>query len=205
MERMKQLTLLGKVGAVFKGGLAALTMDPYRLLVLTLESEVDGFLKAAPSARLKGIFLHDVIVDLCVALRLGEIIRAHVEAVADRYGAKPGLCTKNFARLVGFLEQNDFPTGELMIMAPFNSLGFQMNPSRQACEQTLAERGGLDVLARGLLSAGILDLESAVAYVKTVRNLRSVVVAASRDDYARTTFAAFKELKKMAPSFLSPA
>lgn len=196
MERVKRLTLAGKVKAVFEGGLAALTLDPHRMLAMTLEAEVEDFLTAAPhGARLRGIFLHDIIVDLSVALGLREIIETHITTVADNYGVKPGLVTRNFTRLVGFLEHNNMSIKELMIMAPFNSLGFQMNPSRQACEETLASRSDLDVVAMGLLSAGILDLETALAYVKRLENLRSVVVGASREEHALTTFAALTGLK----------
>jgi hypothetical protein len=197
MERLKRLTLAGKIKAVFEGGLAALTLDPHRILAMTLEAEVEDFLKAAPPrARLKGIFLHDIIVDLSVALGLREMIETHIESVAGKYGVKPGLVTRNFTKLVGFLENNNISTKDLMIMAPFNSLGFQMNPSRQACEETLASRNHLDVLAMGLFSAGILDLESALAYIKGLENLRSVVVGASREEHALTTFAALTRLKR---------
>ncbi len=198
MERVKRLTLAGKVKAVFDGGLAALTLDPHRMLAMTLEAEVEDFLKAAPRrASLKGIFLHDVIVDLAVALGLREMIETHIASVARLYAVKPGLATRNFTRLVGFLENSNISTKEIIIMAPFNSLGFQMNPSRQACEETLASRNHLDVVAMGLLSAGILDLESALAYVKRLKNLRSVVVGASREEHALTTFAALTGLKRM--------
>jgi len=201
LERLKRLTLAGKVRAVFESGLAALTLDPHKMLALTLEAEVDDFLKAAPrGARLKGIFLHDIIVDLSVALGLREMIETHIASVATKYGVKPGLVTRNFTRLVDFLENNNMPMKELIIMAPFNSLGFQMNPSRQACEETLAARNYLDVVAMGLLSAGILDLESALAYVKRLKNLKSVVVGASREDHALATFAALTSLKKMTSS-----
>jgi hypothetical protein len=203
MERLKRLTLAGKIKAVFEGGLAALTLDPHRILAMTLEAEVEDILKAAPRrARLKGIFLHDVIVDLSVALGLREMIATHIESVAGQYGVKPGLVTRNFTKLVGFLENNNISTKELMIMTPFNSLGFQMNPSRQACEETLASRNHLDVVAMGLLSAGILDLENALAYIKGLENLRSVVVGASREEHALTTFAALTGLKRTTSAVL---
>lgn len=197
MERLKRLTLAGKIKAVFEGGLAALTLDPHKLLAMTLQAEIGDFLKAAPPrARLKGVFLHDVIVDLSVALGLREMIETYIASVVGEYGVKPGLTTRNFTRLVGFLENNNISMNNLMIMAPFNSLGFQMNPSRQACEETLATRNDLDVVAMGLLSAGLLDLESALAYVKRLKNLRSVVVGASREEHALTTFAALTGLRR---------
>jgi hypothetical protein len=198
MERVKRLTLAGKIKAVFEGGLAALTLDPHKMLAMTLEAEIEDFLNAAPPrAKLKGIFLHDIIVDLSVALGLREMIETHIASVADKYSVKPGLVTRNFTRLVTFLENNNMPMKEIIIMAPFNSLGFQMNPSRQSCEETLANRNYLDVVAMGLLSVGILDLESALAYVKRLKNLRSVVVGASREEHALTTFAALTSLRKM--------
>lgn len=199
MERVKRLALAGKIKTVFEGGLAALTLDPHKMLAMTLEAEIEDFLKAAPPrARLKGIFLHDIIVDLSVALGLRKMIETHIASVSDRYGVKPGLVTRNFSRLVSFLENTNMPTKELMIMAPFNSLGFQMNPSRETCEETLTKRNYLDVVAMGLLSAGILDLDGALTYVKKLKNLRSVVVGASREEHASTTFAALASLKHVA-------
>ncbi len=38
-------------------------------------------------------------------------------------------------------------------------------------------------------------MESALAYVKRLKNLRSVVVGASREEHASTTFAALTGLK----------
>ena len=205
MEHVKRLTLAGKARAVFDGGLAALTMDPYRMLKMALETEVEAFLKVAPrSARLKSILLHDVIVDLSVALDLIEIIQTYTESVADKYGVKPGLATRNFSRLVKFLEKNNMPPTEVTILAPFNSIGFQMNPSRHDCEETLAQRSRLDVIGMGLMSAGILDLENALAYIKNVKNLRSVVVGAPREDHAVRTFSALSDLKKVTSMALSP-
>ena len=206
MDRIKSLALAGKVKSLFDGGLAALTTDPVGMLKMSLEAEVGSFLRAAPPrARLKGIFLHDLIVDLSVALGLEDVIATHISIAADKYKVKPGLATKNFPRLVRFLEKNNISPGGTMIMTPFNKLGFQMNPSREACEETLASRSYLDVVATGVLSAGILDLETALAYIKKVKNLRSVTVGVSREEHARTTFKALMSLRSMVPRAVSLA
>lgn len=204
MERVKGLAMAGRVRSLFKGGLAALGADPYGILKVSLDAEVESFVRAAPRrARLSGIFLHDLIVDLSVALGLREIIMTHISRVAEGYGVRPGLVTKNFPRLVRFLEKNDFPLRELTILTPFNKLGFQMNPSKEACEEMLASRDDLDVVATNILSAGILDFETALDYIKKVKNLTSVVVGVSKEEQAKATFRTLTSLKRMMPRALS--
>jgi len=73
-----------------------------------------------------------------------------------------------------------------LIMASFNSAGFQMNPSREECERCLREYD-VDVLAMSTLAAGYLKPKEAYEYLFSLPNIKSVVVGVSTKEHARET------------------
>jgi aryl-alcohol dehydrogenase-like predicted oxidoreductase len=79
-------------------------------------------------------------------------------------------------------------------MSPFNKIGFQMNPSREACELVARKTRNLDLIAMSILSSGMLGLDEALAYIKSFPEIRSVVVGASSEEHAKATFGALREL-----------
>ena len=78
-----------------------------------------------------------------------------------------------------------------MFAAPFNPLGFQMCPSREACEATLQDLAGSTVIGFSVLAAGYLGLDEAVRYVAGLRGLAGVAVGASTIEHACQTFGRF--------------
>ncbi len=75
-----------------------------------------------------------------------------------------------------------------VIAAPFNAEGFQMCPSRAACEAALEELPDTDVIAFSILAAGHLGYTEAIDYVATLPRLRGVAVGVSKPEHARSTF-----------------
>ncbi|MEM4323893.1 MAG: hypothetical protein QXO37_08570, partial [Candidatus Nitrosocaldaceae archaeon] len=158
-----------------------------------LRKDINGLLKTFVDVELlpfnnvnvRCIFLHDVLVDLALALRLREIFELFIEHVEDKHHARVGFVTKNFARLVRQLDE--WGIDDKVIMAPFNKVGFQMNPSREECERALRECKH-DVIAMSTLAAGYLKPEEAYEYLFKLPNIRSVVVGVSSKKHAEETF-----------------
>lgn len=170
-----------KMRIVFSGGLSMLRKDINGLLKTFVDVELLPF----NNVNIRCILLHDVLVDLALALRLREIFELFIEHVEDKHHARVGFVTKNFARLVRQLDEWDID--DKVIMAPFNKVGFQMNPSREECERALRECKH-DVIAMSTLAAGYLKPEEAYDYLFKLPNIRSVVVGVSSKKHAEETF-----------------
>lgn len=170
-----------KMRIVFSGGLSMLRKDINGLLKTFVDVELLPF----NNVNVRCIFLHDVLVDLALALRLREIFELFIEHVEDKHHARVGFVTKNFARLVRQLDE--WGIDDKVIMAPFNKVGFQMNPSREECERALRECKH-DVIAMSTLAAGYLKPEEAYEYLFKLPNIRSVVVGVSSKKHAEETF-----------------
>lgn len=189
-----QLSWGGKMKALVGGGVSALTMNPTKMLATFVDLEVDRFLRVAPPrTKLKTVFLHEIIVDLALAFQLTEIFESYVSHVNDHYNVRAGLVTRNFPRLIHLLDDTGISYDKISLMTPFNKLGFQMNPSREACERSLAEKPGMDLIAMSILAAGMLNLKEATEYIHGLENLRSVVVGVSSEDHAVRTFQSLRK------------
>jgi hypothetical protein len=201
-EMMQQMSWGGRMKALVGGGLSTVTMNPFKMLETFVDIEIDSFLKVSPpKSELKSVFLHEIIVDLALSLQMNELFERYIDHVNSSYHVKAGLVTRNFARMVEYFEQSSLPFDKVIFMTPFNKIGFQMNPSREACEKALKRRPDIDVIAMSVLSAGLLRVEEAIEYIGSVPNLESVVVGVSSVEHARTTFAA---LKRFSDSRLPP-
>jgi hypothetical protein len=195
-EFMNKLSVGGKVKALVGGGISALTMNPYKILSTFVDAEVESFLRASnENSKLEAVFLHEIVVDLAIGLKLEELFQSYIAHINDSYHVKAGLVTRNFPRLVSYLNEIGQRLSDVIIMTPFNKVGFQMNPSRQECENILVQQSQLDVIAMSVFAAGLVGLDDAVEYVKALPNLKSVVVGVSREEHAKVTFNAFRNAK----------
>jgi hypothetical protein len=170
-----------KLGIAARGGAGVLTRDFTRLLGAFVDIEMlpfNGF-------NVRGLFIHEAITDLGLALGAREPFEFFIEHVKRRYGATPGFVTLNFARLADRF--NEWGLHGMLVMAPFNSAGFQMNPSREECEERLA-RCDLKVVAMSALAAGYLKPEEAFRYVCSLPNIASVIVGVSTAAHALESF-----------------
>jgi len=192
-ELFGQLRWGGKVKALVGGGISTITANPYKMLETFVDMEIGRFLQVAPpKAKLKAVFLHEIIVDLALSLQLREILERYVSYINGQYHVKAGLVTRNFERLVQFFERNGMSFDNTTIMTPFNKAGFQMNPTKEACERVLAQRSDIDVIAMSILAAGMIRLDEAVGYIENLPNLTSVVVGVSSEEHAVKTFQALR-------------
>jgi hypothetical protein len=190
---LSQMNLTSKAKLVFRGGLGAMTRDPIRLLRAYLAAEVSAVRKAAPSdATLVTLMLHELFTDLIVALRLEDFLEEYVGFVRDGVKTRPGFVTRNFSQFTEFARQTRIELDDTVVMTPLNAMGYQMNPNRDACEESLKHSEGLNVIGMSVLSAGFLTPGKAIEYLNSLPKRVSCVVGVSTVEHAHQTFAEFK-------------
>jgi hypothetical protein len=187
---LENLSLRSKARALLQGGLTWLTLDPVRAIRAFLPVEIEKLEAAAPStSRVRAVFLNETFTDLAMALKLDELMRTYAEVVEEELGFAPGFQTRNFARLVEFMEGARLPLEKYTFMAPFNPIGFQMTLGREASEAALARLANPNVIAISVLAGGQVPLADALGYLRNLRRIRSVAVGVSSEHHARETFA----------------
>ena len=186
--------LLGDLGvtagtrALVQGGLSWLTVDPLRAMKLYLDVEIKRLTDIAPdNSRIKAVMAHEVISDLALALKLEGVMRTYIEHLHDKYGLQAGFVTRNFPRFVEYCEESDVPLEDVVLMTPFNKIGFQMTPTKESCERALLKLRGENVIAMSVLAGGELSLSEAVSYLKSL-GLKHVCVGVSTRSHAEETF-----------------
>jgi hypothetical protein len=106
---------------------------------------------------------------------------------------KPGFVTYNFPRLIRLFEAEGFSLNDVVLMTPFNSLGYQMSPSRESCEASLSNLREPNVIAMSIMAGGYLTLDQAKEYISTLPNLSGIAVGVSSQEHAQATFAELRE------------
>jgi len=183
---LKQGDFKKKLKIMFQGGLGVLQKDYEKLLGTLIDSELLPF----QDLNIKAIFLHNVFTDLGLGLGVREVFEFYMDYIRDNYGAIPAFGTMNFARLVKTFDK--WGIKKPLIMASFNKVGFQMNPSKEECEKVLRQYE-VDVLAMSTLAAGYLKPRDAYEYLFSLPNIKSVVVGVSKKEHAKETFGIIKQ------------
>ena len=182
-EILSSGSISGKLKIVMQGSIGFIKKDVRKLL----ETFIDIELLQLHKVKKNIIFLHDGLTDLALGLGMKEVIETFVNRIKDNYHVKPGLVTKNFPRLVSFLENCDIdvPT----IMTSFNPIGYQMNPSKVECEKQIFKN---EVIAMNTLASGYVKPSESFEYLSKFE-LSSIVVGMSTKEHAQETISAFKE------------
>ncbi len=187
---VKQIVLSRDLKAAASGVLGVVRSDPVALLKAYLFYEVSRIRsasKASKNLNLSSVLIHEVITDMALGLDMEWLFKTHVEAMRDR-GITPGFDTRNYPMLLEKLEGWGIDLSQLIVATPFNSIGFQMAPSREACEERLALGNGPNVIAFSVLASGHIKLSEAAEYLDTLPNLAGVAVGVSKEQQARETF-----------------
>lgn len=194
-EILSKLSWEGKAKTLIGGGLSLVSLDPIRILKTYIDAELNILLRNVPvGASLKSVILHEIVTDLAASLEATELIQAFAHHITDKYGVKPGFATRNLPKLIAFARQNDLDLDEVVILTPFNKVGFQMNPSREACEQALGlVVSDANIVAMNVLASGYLTLQEAVEYLKQWPKIRSYLVGVSTIAHAKQTFSMLRE------------
>ena len=184
----QQIALSGNWRAITSGLKGALATDPPSLLEAYLYYETARLRSAAGKrATLATIMLHELVTDMALALNMDWVFKTHTKFMLA-HRIRPGFETRNFAYLVKKFEEWHMDFGKMTIAAPFNSVGFQMCPSREDCEKALGRIPEANVIAFSVLAAGYLKLPDAAAYAANFPTLRGIAVGVSKEQHARETF-----------------
>lgn len=186
MEMLTQGDPLHSFSWLLKGGRALLTKEVRHILTLLVDQELETF-KGRP---LGAVFLHDGLTDLALGLGIEEVLTIFSDHVWKNYGVPAGFATKNLPLLRDRLEQRGVK--DLLAMASFNSRGFFVNPSLEACREALM-KPGLTLVAMNTLASGSIAPAEAYPFLAQFSSVRSVVVGFSRIDHARQTIEAIRK------------
>lgn len=183
------LSWKARAKALVSGGLSLGYVDPQRALRAYVDTELEILSRNAPEqAILKSVLLHEVITDLLTSFEASELLRSYADHIRDKHGVAPGFATRNFTRFIDFAMKIGLPLDQLVVLAPFNRVGFQMNPSREACEQTLDQLPAANIIAMSILASGFLKLPDALQYLREHPKINSFVVGTSSEEHAIETF-----------------
>ena len=190
---VKQIAFSGNFNAVALGLKGVLKADLGSLVKTYLAYEISRIRSSAgKQAELNSVILHQLVTDMCLGFNLSWIFGLYVDWML-KAGLKPGFNTGNFALLVKKFKEWEISLKDIVIAAPFNKIGFQMVPSKEECEKTLAELPKPNVLAISILAAGYLKPEEAIDYIATLPNIKGVAVGVSKEKHANETFSLLRE------------
>jgi hypothetical protein len=188
----KQIAFSGDLAAAANGLRAVATGKPSSILSTYLAYEASRVKSAiGGKARLVSLFLHEVVTDMCLALDFDWLFRNHIEYCQKRE-ITPGFHTRNFPYLLKKLEAWDINVDDTLITTPFNRIGFQMNPSKEDCENALSTLNKPLVLAISVLASGFIKPPEAAQYVTNLKNIKGITVGVSSPEQAQTTFSIFQ-------------
>ena len=189
----KQVTLSGNVRAILEGLWSVVRIDPEGFMNTYLAYELSRIKSSAgKQAKLVSVLLNEVIADMGLALDFDWLFRSFISYLSKKK-ITPGFNTRNFPYLVKKFEKWGINLDETLIVTPFNKTGFQMNPSREECERTLANMSCPAVLAISVLAAGYYKPSMAVDYLAGLDNLMGVIAGVSNEHQASETFKLFRE------------
>jgi len=192
----KQILFSGNVKAIAMGLKGVIRTDPMALLKTYLIYEISRIKSSAgKQANLESVLLHEIITDMALALNLDWLFKSYVDFML-KLGIKPGFDTRNFAYLVNKFMEWGIDFNDIVIAAPFNRVGFQMNPSKKGYEEALASLGETNVIAISILAAGYLKPLEAIRYIESLPNIKGVAVGVSKEQHARETFKLLKDRLK---------
>lgn len=182
-EVLSQGNIQTRVKIILKGSTSFLKKDFEKLFQTFIDVELLPF----HQVKKKAIFLHNVITDLAVSLNMKKIIQSFTDHVEKQYGVKPGLVTLNFPKTVNALKNWNIEIP--VIMTSFNPIGYQMNPSKDDCENFLSEA---NVVAMNILAGGFLKPKESFEYISKL-DINSVVLGMSSKEHAKETIEIFQK------------
>ena len=193
-DLLSGLGVRGKIQALLNGGVSTLTGDVRRAIRVLIVAEIDNLLDVIRSRDdVKCLLVHDILTDLVVGLGAVDLISDFCNIVDDRYHITPGFVTRNFVRFIELCKGKGLPLEDIVVMTPFNKIGFQMTPSREKCEETIRGNQDAHVIAISILAAGQLNVYESAEYLSAFPGIRSVVAGVSSESHARETFAVLRK------------
>ncbi len=183
----------GNTTSLVYGALTSLTANPKSLLKAYISYELSRLeTHENEKVKLQSVFLHQLVTDLALALDLDWLFKEYVALLLQKK-ITPGFNTGNFAYLVQKFGQWKIDLSKILILAPFNKVGFQMIPSLEKCEEAIGEIPIPNVIALSVLAAGYLRPREAFDYIASLHNIKGVAVGISKEKQAVETFRLLRE------------
>ena len=188
----KEIILSGNPKAIASGFKGVIRQDPVSLMKAYLFYEIHRIkLATAQSAKPYCFMLHEIVTDMALALDFRWLFRSYIDFLFG-LKIKPGFETRNFPYLIDKFVKWGLDLDKITLVAPFNKVGFQMNPSKIDCERALRSIPETEVLAMSVLASGYISLPEAIDYVNSMPQLKGVVVGVSKKNHA-CDFRVFRE------------
>ena len=168
----KKTSLSEKISLGLKAGKSVIKKEKLSQLEALIDIEMLPF----KGLNIKAIFLHNALTDLIFSLKINKIINFFKGYVEAKYKTRAGFCTLSAGMVLKYFEINK--SERPLIMAPFNSLGYQMNPSKKLSERLLTQVP-CEMIAMSVLAAGQLKPDQVKNYLRQVPKIKSVVFGAS--------------------------
>jgi hypothetical protein len=180
-EILGEATWKERIGIMSSGGMGVLKKDISGMLKALIDIELIPFKKV----NMKAVFLHNALSDMVAGLKMADIAHFFSKHIVEKYQVAPGFCTLNSPLLTNFLK--DVKIENPLLMAPFNPIGFQMNPSRETAEKVLKKIPSR-MIAMSTLAAGYVKPKEAYEYISTLTEINSVIVGASSQEHIVENF-----------------
>jgi len=189
-EFLSRLSLSEKVKATLQGGLSMLRSEPVGVIKAYLDVELAGYVNVKPqNAKLRSVLLHEVVTDLCLGFQDANLLDAFASHIREKYHANPGFVTYNLVNLVNLFRKSSLALDDVVIMTPFNSIGYQMSSTVKSCEACLSTLNETEVIAMSVMAGGYLNLDQALDYIQTLPTLSGVALGVSSKQHAQEGFA----------------
>lgn len=188
-EAIRGVSWVGKARAIASGGWSVLTGDILGALESYLGVAVEQCRRrAGDKKRVRALVLHELATDAIVGLSAREVLQTYVSSLGETHHIWPGFVTRNLPQFVELCNGSDVALKNVLVMTPWNPIGFQMTPSRTACEKTVLGLGDAHILAVSMLAGGQVSINSGIEYLRKFSRLEGAVVGASSSDHATSTF-----------------
>ena len=199
----KKIIMSGDLKATVQGLKGGLKADPVSLMKTYLTYEISRIKSSVgKQANIHSVLLHQAITDMALAFELDWLFKSYISFMVN-LGIVPGFNSGNFAYLVNKFNEWNIDLSKILIAAPFNKVGFQMNPSKMECERALEIIPEPTVIAISILAAGYLKPSEAIEYIATLPNIKGVAIGVSKEKHARETFRVLRENLQLGKHFKS--
>ncbi|MCL2358818.1 hypothetical protein [Candidatus Bathycorpusculum sp.] len=189
----KQIALSKNIVSILPNSIGIARFDPSALLKSYTIYEMSRIKSVVgKNACLKSVMIHEIITDMALAFNLDWLFKSYIKFLI-KHKISPGFETRNFAYLVTKFQEWGINFGDITVVAPFNRIGFQMNPSRSSCETALEQVSESEIIAMSIFAAGHQKLPEAIDYVRNLPNLSGVVAGISTQNQAKETFSSLKQ------------
>ena len=158
--------------------------DPVNLLKAFLYYEIYRIRSVTrPVVNPDCFILHEIVTDMALALNLKWLFNTYIDFMLG-IKIKPGFETRNALELIERFIKWGIDLDKIMLVAPFNKVGFQMSPSKTDCERVVENIPETEVVAMSVLASGYIALTEAIDYIKGIPLLKGIVVGVSKEKHA---------------------